>query len=83
MLTFFKEGFRSFHTFNIGSVGQRATKLQAVKVGGLKKDNEYLKIINKFALLAISAKMCAIMFGPGSTLPGFESFSKFESTLAV
>ena len=27
----------SFHTSNIGSVGQRAAKLLAVKVGGVKK----------------------------------------------
>ena len=31
------KGFRSFHVFNIKSVGQRAAKLLAVKVGGLKK----------------------------------------------
>ena len=37
MLTYFEKGFRSFHTFHIGSVGQRASKLQAVNVGGLKK----------------------------------------------
>ena len=37
MLIHFKEGYRSFHTSNIGSVGQRAAKLLAVKVGGLKK----------------------------------------------
>ena len=36
-LTYFEERFRSFHTFNIGSVGQTAAKLLAVKVGGLKK----------------------------------------------
>ena len=33
----FKKGFRSFNTDNVGSVGQRASKLPAVKVGGLKK----------------------------------------------
>ena len=32
----FKE-FRSLNTVNMGSVGQRASKLLAVKVGGLKK----------------------------------------------
>ena len=39
MLIQFDEGVRSFHTFefDIGSVGQRAAKLLAVKVGGLKK----------------------------------------------
>ena len=31
------KGFRSFHAFDIKSVGQRAAKLLAVKVGGLKK----------------------------------------------
>ena len=36
-LIHFEEGFRSFHTSNIGSVGQMAAKLLAVKVGGLKK----------------------------------------------
>ena len=33
----FKKGFRSFITENLESVGQRASKLPAVKVGGLKK----------------------------------------------
>ena len=33
----FKKGFRSFNTENLGSVGQRALKLPAVKVGGHKK----------------------------------------------
>ena len=33
---FFKR-FRSFNVENVGSVGQRAAKLLAVKVGGLKK----------------------------------------------
>ena len=37
MLTYFEEAFRSFHTFNTGSIGQRGAKLLAVKVGGLKK----------------------------------------------
>ena len=32
MLTYYEEECRSFHTFNIGSVGQRAAKLLAVKV---------------------------------------------------
>ena len=33
----FEKGFRSFNTENLGSVGQRASKLPAVKVGGHKK----------------------------------------------
>ena len=37
MLTYFGKGFRPFHTSNIGSVGQRITKLLAVKVRGFKK----------------------------------------------
>ena len=37
ILIYFKEGFRSFHPFDIGSVGQRAARLLAVKIGGLKK----------------------------------------------
>ena len=36
-LVCFFEGFRSFVTENLESVGQRAAKLLAVKVGGLKK----------------------------------------------
>ena len=36
MLHFIK-GFRSFNTENLGSVGQRALKLPAVKVEGHKK----------------------------------------------
>ena len=33
----FKKGFRSLNTENLGSVGQRASKLPAVKVGVSKK----------------------------------------------
>ena len=36
-MLYFGKGLRFFHEGNIGSVGQRASKLQAVKVGGLKK----------------------------------------------
>ena len=36
LVCFFKR-FRSFEAKNLGSVGQRAAKLLAVKVGGLKK----------------------------------------------
>ena len=52
------------------SVGQRAAKLLAVKVGGLKK---------KSAALAIPADLCASAFGPGSIPGKLESFSKFDS----
>ena len=52
------------------SVGQRASKLLAVKVGGLKK---------KSAASAIPADLCASAFGPGSNLGAVESFSKFDS----
>ena len=52
------------------SVGQRASKLLAVKVGGLKK---------KSAASAIPADLCASAFGPGSNPGAFESFSKFDS----
>ena len=37
MLINLEEGLTSFHTSNLGSVGQRAAKLSAVQVGGLKK----------------------------------------------
>ena len=40
--------FRSFHKINIGSVGQRAAKLLAVKLGDIKK---------KSAALAITAEV--------------------------
>ena len=61
---------RSFDAKNFGSVGQRAAKLLAVKVGVLKK---------KSAALAIPPKVCARAFGPDSSLPGVKSFSKFDS----
>ena len=50
--------FRSFNAVKMGSVGQRAVKLLAVKVGVLEK---------KSAASAIPAKPCAIQFDPGST----------------
>ena len=61
--------FRSLDAENFRSVGQRAAKLLAVKVGLLKK---------KSAALAIPAKVCASTIGPGSRTPGVESFSKFN-----
>ena len=65
MLIYFEERFRSFHTINIKSVGQRATKLSAFEVGGLKKSFPH-----GLALVEL--------FSPGSTLTGSESFSKFD-----
>ena len=62
--------FRSFNAENLGSVGQRAAKLLAVKVGVLKK---------KSAASAITANACAIAFSPGSNPGAVESFSKFDS----
>ena len=63
-------GFISFNGKNLGSVGQRASKLLADKVGVLKK---------KSATSAIPPILCAIPFGPGSTPGVVESFSKFDS----
>ena len=36
---YFFRRFRSFNAVNMGSVGQRAAKLLAVNVGGLKKES--------------------------------------------
>ena len=69
-MTNFDKRFRSFTAENFKSVGQRAAKLLAVKVGALKK---------KSTALAITAKACAsILLGPSSSLSGYESFSNFE-----
>ena len=65
-----KKKSRSFNAKNFGSVGQRAAKFLAFKVGVLKK---------KSADSAIPAKVCASVFGPGLSMPGVESFSKFDS----
>ena len=62
LLPYIERGFRSFHTDNIGSIGQRGAKLLAVKVGGLKK---------KYAAMVITAEVCASTFVPGSSAPGF------------
>ena len=51
-------------------IGQKAAKLLAVKVGVLKK---------KSATSAIPPKVCASAFGPGSSTPGVQSFSKIEN----
>ena len=61
---------RSSNAKNFESVGQRAAKLIAVKVGVLKKES---------APSAIPPKVCASTFGPGSSTHGVESFSKFDS----
>ena len=48
-MIYFGKGFRSFYTIDIGSAGQRAAKLLAVKVGGSPK---------KSAAFAITAEVC-------------------------
>ena len=53
----------------MGSVGQRAAKLPALKVGGLKK---------KSADSAIAAKASASVIGPGSSGTGVKTFEKFD-----
>ena len=53
----------------MGSVGQWAAKLLAVKVEVLQK---------KSATSAIPAEVCPSAIGPGWRLPGVKSFSKFE-----
>ena len=68
-MLYFGKGFRSFNAGNIGSVGQRASKLLAVKVDVLKK---------KSAPSAIPAELCASVISPGSSSSGVELFSKFE-----
>ena len=61
--------FRSFHTGNIGSAGQRTAKLPAVKVlGPIKKSTDS----------AITAKVWVSVISPGSTPTRAESFSKFD-----
>jgi hypothetical protein len=62
--------FRTLNAANLDSADQRALKLVAVKVGGLKK---------KSATLAIPADLCARAFGLGSNLGAVESFSKFDN----
>ena len=65
----FGKRFRSFYTINKRSAGQRAGKSLAVKVGVVKE---------KSANLANIAEVCAIVFGPSSIPPWFESFSKLD-----
>ena len=68
-MTCFKKRFRTFSAENFGSVGQRAAKLLAVKVGVLKK---------KSAASAIPPELYASAFGLG-LIPGeVKSFSKFD-----
>ena len=65
LVCFFKR-FRSFNAKNLRSVGQRAAKLLAFKVGLLKK---------KSAALAIPAEVCGSAFGLSSSLPKVKSSS--------
>ena len=57
----FDERLRSLIAKNFGSVGQRTTKLLAVKVGGLKK---------KSAASAITAEVCASTSAQVRVQPG-------------
>ncbi len=68
-MTYFEKGFRSFHTGSMESIGQRATKLPALKVRGLRK---------KSAVSAITAEACASVIGPGSGCARVKSFSKLD-----
>ena len=54
----------------MGSVGERASKLLAVKVEILKKNS---------ATLAIPTEVCASALGQGLSTPGVKSFSNFDS----
>ena len=54
----------------MGSVGQWAAKLLAVKVEVLQK---------KSAASAIPPEVCASAIGPGSSTSGVKSFSKCDS----
>ena len=65
-----KKKSRSFNAKNFESVGQRATKLLAVKAGVCKKNS---------ATSAIPPELSAIACGPDSILGELESFSKFDS----
>ena len=65
MLLYFEDGVKSFHTYNIGSIGQRAAKLLAVNVGGLKK-------------VCHPAPVPVEPVGPDSILDEVESYSKFD-----
>ena len=65
----FSKGFRSLNVKLLGSVGQMAAKLLAVKVGALKK---------KSAASNFTAEECASAFVPGSTSPGIKPSSKFD-----
>ena len=69
---FFEKDYisRSFHRGNLGSVGQRAAKILAVKVGGLKESQP----LRPLQLKCISTNKCCL----GSISPRFESFSKFD-----
>ena len=69
-LIHFENKIRSWNAENFGSVGQRAAKLLAVKVGVLKK---------KSAASAIPPELSAIAFGLGSNPGPLQSFSKFDS----
>ena len=59
------KGVRFFNAKNLGSVGQRAAKLLAVKVEVLKK---------KSATSAIPVKVCASAICLGLRPPGVKSF---------
>ena len=56
LIIHFRKVFRSFHTCNIGFLGQRPAKLLAAKVGIHKK---------KSAASAITAELCASAFCTG------------------
>ena len=65
-LTYLRKGFRSLHKGNIDAVCQRAAKLPAVKYGVLRKKSD------------ITAEVYASVFGLGSSLSRFNSFSKLD-----
>ena len=69
IFSYFLKRYTSFNTINKGCAGQRALKLLAVKVEGLKK---------KSTVLAFTAEECTSAISSDSSSPGVESFSMFD-----
>ena len=64
-MIYFGKGFRSLHTGNVGSVGERATKLLAVKFGGLTEES---------TASAITAEVCSSASAWAWLCPGSNNF---------
>ena len=81
LVVYLSNGFRTFHTINMKSVAQRAAKLLAVNVGGLKKKSAIRPWPQSASLPGFDSGRSLIIFKvwqPATVKPFDEKTSNFQ-----